>query len=225
LHHLGQYVPARHYCYAKAGSFTGAVKLMWDQFKAVIPVMEVVEAAVMGTVQFVSDLWNGASLYDAGSKLIATLWDGVVAMWDSVKNKWTAIKSFFGFGDDAELAAPPIEAVSTTPTVASPVPVMSSSSSAAVSSSTSSNTTATPAGATPASAGLPPAPRPAAGSAGGMSLAPQITFSINFSGVPSQDVGNVLVSAIKAQERDLSSYFEKLLAGIASNQRRLAYDQ
>jgi hypothetical protein len=58
-----------------------------------------------------------------------------------------------------------------------------------------------------------------------MSLAPQITFSINFSGVPSQDVGTVLVGAIKAKERDLSSYFEKLMTGIASNQRRLAYDQ
>jgi hypothetical protein len=38
-------------------------------------------------------------------------------------------------------------------------------------------------------------------------------------------VGNVLVGAIRARERDLSSYFEKLLTGIASNQRRLACDQ
>ena len=58
-----------------------------------------------------------------------------------------------------------------------------------------------------------------------MSFTPQITFSVNFAGVPSQDVGTVLVSAIKAKERELASYFEKMLEGIASNQRRLAYDQ
>ena len=67
------------------------------------------------------------------------------------------------------------------------------------------------------------APMPETG--GGMSLAPQISFSINFAGVPSQDVGTVLVGAIKAKEREVASYFEKMLEGIASNQRRLAYDQ
>ena len=80
-----------------------------------------------------------------------------------------------------------------------------------------------PGAGTAAASASPPLPRPASGAAGGMSLAPQITFSINFSGVPSQDVGTVLVSAIKAKERDLSSYFEKLMEGIASNQRRVDY--
>jgi hypothetical protein len=203
--------------YAAAGSFTGAVKLMWNQFKTVIPAMEVVEAAVMGTVQFVSDLWNGVSLYDAGAKLIGTLWDGVVAMWDRVKSNWTAIKSFFGFGDDAEVAVKPLEPVATTQTVAAPVAAVSASSSSAAPAASASK------GTTPAPSGAAPAPRPAHQAATGAS-APQINFSISFSGVPSQAVGSVLVNAIKAKERELASYFEKMLADIASNQRRLAYD-
>lgn len=74
--------------------------------------------------------------------------------------------------------------------------------------------------------GAAPVPRPAPGTSGGSgSLAPQITFSINFSGVPSKDVGETLVGAIKAKERELSAYFEKMIASIASNQRRLAYDR
>jgi TP901 family phage tail tape measure protein len=63
------------------------------------------------------------------------------------------------------------------------------------------------------------------GSGGGASISPQISFSLNFNGVPSKDVGDILVQAIKAKERDLSSYFEKMIAGIAANQRRLAYDR
>ncbi|MCL2458903.1 MAG: phage tail tape measure protein [Desulfobulbus sp.] len=57
----------------------------------------------------------------------------------------------------------------------------------------------------------------------GGSIAPQITFSLNFNGVPSKDVGETLVKAIKEKERDLTAYFEKMIADIASNQRRLSY--
>jgi hypothetical protein len=69
--------------------------------------------------------------------------------------------------------------------------------------------------------GATPAPRPAV--PGGGNIAPQFSFSLNFSGVPSKDVGDVLVGAVKSKERELAGYFEKMLADIASNQRRLAY--
>jgi hypothetical protein len=62
-------------------------------------------------------------------------------------------------------------------------------------------------------------------SGGGFSLQPQISFSVPFSGVPSKDVGEALVSAIRSKESELTAYFEKMLTRIASNQRRLAYDQ
>jgi TP901 family phage tail tape measure protein len=69
-----------------------------------------------------------------------------------------------------------------------------------------------------------PGPASPGGQAAGVNVAPQITFSVNFSGVPSKDVGELLVGAVKAKERELASYFEKMLADIASNQRRLGYD-
>jgi hypothetical protein len=69
-----------------------------------------------------------------------------------------------------------------------------------------------------AAAKLPPPPPP-------VTIEPQINLSVNFSGVPSSDVGTVLVGAIKAKESELSGYFGRMIAAIASNQRRLAYDQ
>ncbi|MCL2791073.1 MAG: phage tail tape measure protein [Desulfobulbus sp.] len=79
-----------------------------------------------------------------------------------------------------------------------------------------------PAGAAPGR--VPSASSPMIRSApSGGSINPQITFSLNFNGVPSQDVGDILVKAIKEKERDLTAYFEKMIADIASNQRRLAY--
>jgi hypothetical protein len=74
-----------------------------------------------------------------------------------------------------------------------------------------------------------PAPRPAAPTpkiaGAGLALQAQISIPVTINGVPSKDMGEALVGAIKAQESQLTSYFEKLLARIASNQRRLAYDQ
>lgn len=87
------------WCYNCAGSFTGALGLMWEQFKNVLPIMHVVESAVTGTVQFITDLWNGMSLYDAGVKLMGTLGDGIKSMWTTVTKPFVAIGDFFDFGD------------------------------------------------------------------------------------------------------------------------------
>jgi TP901 family phage tail tape measure protein len=89
-------------------------------------------------------------------------------------------------------------------------------------SSAASPTASAPSGAGAAPAGVAPrTPAPA----GGGTIAPQITFTVSFNGVPSKDVGELLVGAVRSKERELTGYFEKLMADIASNQRRLAYDQ
>ena len=79
---------------------------VWSGLKTVCPILELVEAAFTGTLTFISDLWNGMSLYDAGAKLIDTLVEGVKAMAmkpvETVKGIYKDIKGAFGFGDDEE---------------------------------------------------------------------------------------------------------------------------
>jgi TP901 family phage tail tape measure protein len=91
---------------------------------------------------------------------------------------------------------------------------------------TATTTSALPAAAAPARASFfNPFQRMAqSASGGGTNLSQQITFSLSFNGVPSKDVGDLLVESVKSKERELSDYFERMLANIASNQRRLAYD-
>ena len=213
--------------YTATGSFTGAIQRMWDQFKSVIPAMEVVEAAIMGTVQFVTDLWNGVSLYDAGAKLIGTLFDGLKATWNRVVAWWDTVKGVFDFGTEAasETALPAETVAATQITAAKQMTTAMADSEIAdpwgytPPAAAASGGTAAPASAPKPAISVPSAP------AGGMSLQPQISFSLSFNGVPSKDVGEALVGAIRNKESELVSYFEKMLTRIASNQRRLAYDQ
>ena len=51
-----------------------------------------------------------------------------------------------------------------------------------------------------------------------------INIPVTINGVPAADVGKLLVTSIKNQERELETYFNKLLERIAINQKRLAYD-
>lgn len=86
--------------------FRTIVDTVWSGLKTVCPILELVEAAFTGTLTFISDLWNGMSLYDAGAKLIDTLVEGVKAMAmkpvETVKGIYKNIKGAFGFGDDEE---------------------------------------------------------------------------------------------------------------------------
>lgn len=86
--------------------FRTVVDTVWSGLKTVCPILELVEAAFTGTLTFISDLWNGMSLYDAGAKLIDTLVEGVKAMAmkpvEAVKGIYKDIKGAFGFGDDEE---------------------------------------------------------------------------------------------------------------------------
>ena len=86
--------------YNTTGSVTGALNLMYDQFKAVVPVMEFFESAVFGAFDFIFDLVDGVSLYDAGAKLINSLWDGVKATWEGIKKQWKSLVEFLGLGGD-----------------------------------------------------------------------------------------------------------------------------
>lgn len=54
-------------------------------------------------------------------------------------------------------------------------------------------------------------------------ISPQINLSITMNGVPSQDVGDLLVQGIKSKEAALQSYFAELLNRITAEQGRLSY--
>lgn len=77
----------------------------------------------------------------------------------------------------------------------------------------------------PAAAGAPALPRSPAAAAGGVSMQAAINLSVNLNGVPSKDIGEVLVAAIKSKDGELKTYFERLLSSIAADQSRLAYDR
>lgn len=213
--------------YAKAGSFTGAVKIMWDQFKAVVPAMEVVQAAVVGMVTFVSDVWNGASLYDAGSKLMSTLWDGVKAMWERIKGYWQTVKGWFGFGEGEDVD---IKTVAESKTVSEQTTVGQTETKAqpANTASTEPGTASTKAPQTAAqeraqspassSSGAQSSVRTAPSGGGAIQVIQQFSFQLN--GMPEKEFATRVVDAVKAQRGEL----EKVLRDIVANQRRLAYD-
>lgn len=94
------------WAYNKFEGFRAVVDNTWETLKNVFPSLELVEAAFTGISTFISDLWNGMSLYDAGAKLIDTLVEGVKAMAmkpvETVKGIYKDIKGAFGFGDDEE---------------------------------------------------------------------------------------------------------------------------
>jgi hypothetical protein len=79
-----------------------------------------------------------------------------------------------------------------------------------------------PAPAPASQASVPHAPAPYI-SGGGLALQAQISIPVTINGVPSKDMGEALVGAIKAQESQLTAYFEKLLSRIASHQMRIDY--
>ena len=88
------------WAYNKFDGFRSVVDKAWEGLKAVCPVLEVVQAAFTGVLTFVTDLWNGVSLYDAGAKLIDTLVEGVKAMAmkpiETVKGIYNDVMSIFG---------------------------------------------------------------------------------------------------------------------------------
>ena len=61
------------WAYNKFEGFRAVVDTVWTGLKTVCPILELVEAAFTGTLTFISDLWNGMSLYDAGAKLIVSM--------------------------------------------------------------------------------------------------------------------------------------------------------
>ncbi|UQZ90698.1 phage tail tape measure protein [Deltaproteobacteria bacterium Smac51] len=59
---------------------------------------------------------------------------------------------------------------------------------------------------------------------GGGGINSQISIPITINGVPSSDIGKVLVDSIKSRESELEAYFGQMIERIAANQRRVAYD-
>jgi TP901 family phage tail tape measure protein len=203
-------------------------------------------AAVAG---FFTALWDGIV---GGAK---AAFDWIAAKFETVSGIWNTVAGWFGGGEetaakpmrtavpdaagDAWGYTPPAAAPTTARTQAAPVAATAVPDAAVAAwgytppaaTPTTAKAQTAPVSAMAASGAKPvqsapiPAPRPTDRAAASGMGSPQINFSISFAGVPSQDVGSVLVSAIKAKERELASYFEKMLADIASNQRRLAYDQ
>lgn len=182
------------YAYNETGSLAGAVNLMWDQFKAVVPIMHVIEGAFTGTVQFVKDLWNGVSLHDAGAKLFGTFVDGIKSMLGAVAAPFKTVVGLFGFGDG-----------NTTVEKTAPVPTMQTASSHA---STNSSAPAP---------NSPQASRQASTNAasGSVSLTQQFTFN----GIPDADFARRVIAALEAKKSD----FERLISGIVQDQGRLSY--
>ncbi|MDR0476561.1 MAG: phage tail tape measure protein, partial [Desulfobulbaceae bacterium] len=174
---------------------------------------------------------------------LSAKFDWVVAKLSLVTNAWSTVKGWTSWlDDDKEKAADkPMLAVSPSVPVSASAPAAAYLSGQAAASPTIAGTRTTRPGlpaAAPTGPDLQVQPtgplspvRPAlvpasGGGASNVSIAsPQIALSLNFNGVPSKDIGEVLVKAIKEKERDLSAYFEKMIASIASNQRRLAYDR
>lgn len=182
------------YAYNETGSLTGAISLMWDQFKAVVPIMHVIEGAFTGTVQFVKDLWNGVSLYDAGAKLFGTFVDGIKSMLGAVAAPFKTVAGLFGFGDDNTAVAK-----------TAPVPAMQTASSHA-----STNSLA------PAP-NSPQASKQASANAasGGVSLTQQFTFN----GIPDADFARRVIAVLEAKKSD----FERLISSVVNDQARLSY--
>ncbi|MDR2054350.1 MAG: phage tail tape measure protein [Desulfovibrio sp.] len=187
---------------------------------------EPVRAAVDTVISAIKDaFWSVV-------KTVATVYDKVSGFFGGKGTAVADLESYLGKTEEAAKAAveltraqvtpssgvPGLEAKGSTPTLktetARPgsVPAMTAQANAQARAAVS------------ASGSSAPAPRPPVNAAAG-GVTPQINFSVSFSGVPSKDVGEVLVNAVKSRESALVAYFEKMLANIASNQRRLAYDQ
>jgi TP901 family phage tail tape measure protein len=208
---------------AVAGFFTG----LWDGIGAVVStVWSGVSAFITAPITAVKTAWGGITGFFGG------LWDGIVAAakapfdwiagkFEWITNAWGKVTGFFSgiFGGDEEEGVP-------TGAAAKPMTAV------VPDATTYDEWGYTPPPSAPASGGAAaqPAsvPKPVASApniSGGLSIQPQISFSVSFSGVPSKDVGEALVGAIRSKESELVSYFEKMMERIASTQRRLAYDQ
>jgi TP901 family phage tail tape measure protein len=206
-------------CSAVAGFFTA----LWDGIKtAASTVWNAVSTVIASPIEGIKSAWGGITGF------FGSLWSGIVdaakapfdwiaAKFEWVTNAWGNVKGFFTSvfgGDDANA---PSKAVAAT--------------NAAMPDATAYDpwgyTAPTAAGksapADPAIAARPTAPAPNVAAVS--SIQAPVTVSVTINGVPSKDIGEALVGAIRAQESQLTSYFERLLSNIASNQRRLAYDQ
>jgi hypothetical protein len=203
-------------CSAVAGFFSAlwngimsAASTVWNAISAVVTApIETIKSIWSGVGGFFTGLWDGiVEAAKAPFDWIAAKFEWVTSTWNSVKGVFTSL-----FGSDEEEAAQ---------TVAQPARAVAPT------------YTANPYGMAPAHAPAPAAgssaPRPASPAPNvpgrAMSLGMQISMPITFNGVPSKDVGELLVGAVRSKEGELRAYFEKLIEGIASNQRRLAYDQ
>jgi TP901 family phage tail tape measure protein len=239
-------------CSAVAGYFSfvwKVAKAIWGGiYSAITSPIETAKAAWSGITGFFGGLWDGiVEAAKAPFDWIAGKFEWVTNTWGKVKGFFSGI-----FGDDEEkqpienptndpyiayannavptvAVAPSVAAPgsATAPVVASvtaPVPISAAlpterpvSAPAPSGSATSQARPAAPVG----TGGAQSLPERAA--TPGANIQPQINFDITMNGVPSKDIGQVLVDGIKARESDLTAYFEKLLERIAANQRRVTY--
>jgi TP901 family phage tail tape measure protein len=202
-----------------------AAAALWGLYQTCEPVRAAVDTAISAIKE---TFWSVV-------KTVATVYDKVKSFFGGEGTAVADLERYLGKTEEAAKATAELTKAQTAPVAATAMPDAAGDAwgytpPAAATPTTAktqaaSSSASAPAGAVPAPSGAAPAPRPAMSAAASGMGSPQINFSISFAGVPSQDVGSVLVSAIKAKERELASYFEKMLADIASNQRRLAYDQ
>jgi hypothetical protein len=191
-------------------------KTVWGAiFSFITSPIETIKTAWNAIPSFFSGMWSG--IVEAAK----APFDWIAKKFEWVTNAWSGVKGFFSgiFGGDEEDGVP-------TGAAAKPMTAV------VPDATTYDEWGYTPPPSAPASGGAAASPvavpKPVASApniSGGLSIQPQISFSVSFSGVPSKDVGEALVGAIRSKESELVSYFEKMLERIASNQRRLAYDQ
>jgi len=232
------------------GRVSSAASTAWQGVSSFVTTpIEGIKTAWSGVTGFFSGLWDDVV------ETAKAPFDWIAAKFEWVTEKWATVKGFFGGKDKKkETAAEPVQAavpdkaaVIAPKTAAQPINAKATVSArtaatpdkaAAQTMRTVTAEEAAPivarAAQEPASAGqaMPraaaasPASKASSGaSAGNMTISPQINFNLTFKDVPAKDVGEVLVKAIKSDEKALVDYFEKLISSIASNQRRLAYGQ
>lgn len=223
------------YAYNEVGSFTGAISMMWDQLKAVVPGLYVVEAAFTGTIQFIRDIFNGVSLYDAGVNLLGTLSDGFMAAFDAFSGWFTSAWDWLmtPIGEDGELPAaltagnPPVRPATPTTEAVPPANVSAADTKLTTEKSQTPRVGTTGAANRPANGAsgetsATPAPRASTSSAypaapGNQS--PAISMNFHISGITDNGFTQRLMDAL----RQNSGQFERIIADIVHNQERLAH--
>jgi TP901 family phage tail tape measure protein len=186
-----------------------ARNIMGTMFQPFVAAWNVVEAVWTPVGAFFSGMWDGiVDSARAPFDWIAGKFAWVTESWGKVSGIFSSVGGFFGKGKE-NTPVEPMQAIAPSLPAAAPAGITASPVSAGKAASVRP-------GAAPAAGG-------AVGASGSVTLSPQIAFNVNFGAVPSQDVGDILVKAIKAKEREVTEYFEGLLKEIASDQLRLAY--